>query len=64
MKFKTYVRPNFATPMLYAKNHSNFDNFFCRICISMMQPITLKLKLNLFLILKVGSLIYYWPKWK
>jgi hypothetical protein len=23
------VRPNFATPMLYAKNHSKFHNFFC-----------------------------------
>jgi hypothetical protein len=27
---QNHVRPNFATPMLYAKNHSKFHNFFCR----------------------------------
>jgi hypothetical protein len=27
---QNYVRPDFATPMLYAKNHSKFHNFFCR----------------------------------
>jgi hypothetical protein len=26
---QNHVRPNFATPMLYAKNHSKFHNFFC-----------------------------------
>jgi hypothetical protein len=27
---QNHVRPNFATPMLYTKNHSKFHNFFCR----------------------------------
>jgi hypothetical protein len=27
---QNHVRPNFATPILYAKNHSKFHNFFCK----------------------------------
>jgi hypothetical protein len=26
---QNHVRPNFATPMLYAKNHSKFYKVFC-----------------------------------
>jgi hypothetical protein len=27
---QNHMRPNFTTPILYAKNHSKFYNFFCR----------------------------------
>jgi hypothetical protein len=28
---QNHVRPNFATPMLYAKNHSKFHKFFVEL---------------------------------